>query len=47
MWTRDNRDRSIEINAEKKIGAAILTYHNWAIYKNNAITDTSASLYGF
>ena len=47
MWTRDNRDRSIEINAEKKIGAAILTYHNWAIYKNKAITDTSASLYGF
>ena len=47
MWMRDNRDQSMEINAYKKIGAAILTYHNWGIYKNKGIADTSASLYGF
>ena len=47
MWMRDNRDQSMEINAYKKIGAAILTYHNWGVYKNKSISDTSASLYGF
>ena len=47
MWMRDNRDQSMEINAYKKMGAAILTYHNWGIYKNKGISDTSASLYGF
>ena len=47
MWMRDNRDQSMEINAYKKMGAAILTYHNWGIYKNKGIADTSASLYGF
>lgn len=47
MWMRDNRDQSMEINAYKKMGAAILTYHNWGIYKNKSISDTSASLYGF
>ena len=47
MWMRDNRDQSMEINACKKMGAAILTYHNWGIYYNSSITDTSASLYGF
>lgn len=47
MWMRDNRDQSMEINAYKKMGAAILTYHNWGIYKITSISDTSASLYGF
>lgn len=47
MWMRDNRDQSMEINAYKKMGAAILTYHNWGIYKNKSISDTSTSLYGF
>lgn len=47
MWMRDNRDQSMEINAYKKMGAAILTYHNWGVYKNKSISDTSASLYGF
>lgn len=47
MWSRDNRDQSMEINCYKKMGAAILTYHNWGIYKNTGIEDTSASLYGF
>lgn len=47
MWMRDNRDQSMEINAYKKMGAAILTYHNWGVYKIKSISDTSASLYGF
>lgn len=47
VWMRDNRDQSMEINAYKKMGAAILTYHNWGVYKNKSISDTSASLYGF
>lgn len=47
MWMRDNRDQSMEINAYKKMGAAILTYHNWGVYKNKSISDTSVSLYGF
>ena len=36
----ENRDGSMEIYAEKKIGTAILTYHNWGIYKNTGITQT-------
>lgn len=38
-WT--NKDGSIEIHSWKKMGAAILTYHNWCIYVNEGITDTS------
>ena len=33
MWDHINRDQSIEIMAYKKMGAAILTHHNWGIYK--------------
>lgn len=29
-----NTDGSMEIHTYKKMGAAILTYHNWAIYQN-------------
>lgn len=47
MWDWVNKDQSIEINAYKKMGAAILTQHDWAIYINTGIEDTSASLYGF
>ena len=36
----ENRDGSMEIYAEKKIGTAILTYYNWGIYKNTGIADT-------
>lgn len=36
----ENRDGSMEIYAEKKIGTAILTYYNWGIYKNTGITQT-------
>ena len=48
MWMRDNRDQSMEINAYKKMGAAILTYHNWGIYKNTALeTTVVGNPYGF
>ena len=47
MWMRDNRDQSMEINAYKKMGAAILTYHNWGVYYNSRLKDTSGKPYGF
>lgn len=47
MWDQINRDQSIEINAYKKMGAAVVSHHNWGIYKNEGITDTSADMYGF
>ena len=37
VWDHINRDQSIEIMAYKKMGAAILTHHNWAIYKNTSL----------
>jgi hypothetical protein len=37
-WT--NKDNSMEIHTYRKLGAAILAYHNWAIYKNESITQT-------
>ena len=46
MWMRDNRDQSMEINAYKKMGAAIMTHHNWGIYQNTSIPDTSDFPYG-
>ena len=35
-----NRDNSIEIQAYKKMGCAILTHYNWGIYRNTGITQT-------
>jgi len=43
----ENRDGSMEIYAEKKIGTAILTYYNWGIYKNTGIPDNSQNPYGY
>ena len=37
----ENRDNSIELQAYKKMGVAIVTYNNWAIYKNEAIDSTT------
>lgn len=34
----ENRDNSMEIQAYKKMGVAILSYNNWAIYKNTSLT---------
>lgn len=47
MWDFVNKDQSIEIHTYKKMGAAIHTHHNWGIYKNEALTDTSADMYGY
>lgn len=46
MWDFINKDQSIEIMAYKKMGAAILTHHNWGIYQNTSIPDTSDFPYG-
>ncbi len=40
-----NRDNSMEIHAYRKIGAAILTQHNWGIYQNTGIAQTYAEAY--
>jgi hypothetical protein len=32
-----NADGSMEIHTYKKMGAAILTYHNWGIYENTSL----------
>ena len=42
MYDFVNRDQSMEIHTYRKLGTAILTYHNWGIYKNTGITDTYA-----
>lgn len=46
MWDYINRDQSIEWMAYKKMGAAILTHHNWGIYQNTSIPDNSEFPYG-
>lgn len=44
----ENKDNSMEVFAWKKMGCAILTHHNWAMYENSSLTDTSAKdIYGF
>lgn len=41
-----NRDRSIELEAYKKIGVAILTNHNWCVYENTDLeTEDYATKY--
>lgn len=40
MYDFVNRDQSMEIHTYRKLGTAILTYHNWCIYKNTGITPT-------
>lgn len=42
----ENRDNSMEIHAWKKMGCAILTYHNWCIYQNKDIPQTIDQPYG-
>ena len=41
-----NRDNSMEIHVYRKMGAAILTHYNWAIYQNTGINQTYESPYG-
>ena len=42
-----NRDNSMEVYAWKKMGCAILTHYNWAIYQNTGIAQTQGNAYGF
>lgn len=46
VYDRQNYDNSMEIHAYRKIGVGILTNHNWAIYQNTSIPDTSYNPYG-
>lgn len=41
-----NKDQSMEIHTYKKMGAAILTHHNWGIYQNTSIPNTADFPYG-
>lgn len=43
-WT--NVDGSMEMHIYKKLGAAILSTHNWGIYKNNGIPNTQGHFQG-
>ena len=45
MWDYVNPDQSMEINTYRKLGTAILAYHNWAIYKNEGIPQTYKEMY--
>ena len=45
IWDFVNADQSMEIHTYRKLGTAILAYHNWAIYKNAAITQTYKEMY--
>lgn len=40
-----NRDNSMEVFAYKKMGCAILSHHNWAIYQNAGIDQTFENPY--
>lgn len=42
-----NRDNSLEVYAWKKMGSAILSYHDWGIYQNSALAGHDASPYNF
>lgn len=43
----ENKDNSMEVYAWKKMGCAIITHNNWAIYENTSLNDTSRNAYGF
>ena len=45
MWDFVNADQSMEIHTYRKLGTAILAYHNWAIYKNEGILQTYKEMY--
>ena len=47
IWDLKNPDNSMEIHTYKKIGTAIMTYHNWGIYQNTGIANNSYDPYGF
>lgn len=43
----ENKDNSLEVYIWKKMGAAILTYHNWGIYQNTSLAGHNENPYGF
>lgn len=45
MYDFVNRDQSMEIHTYKKLGTAILAYHNWGIYQNTGIAQTYKEVY--
>ena len=45
MYDFQNRDQSMEIHMYRKIGVAILTHHNWAIYQNTKVPQTYKPVY--
>ena len=40
-----NRDNSFEMHVYRKIGTAIHSHHDWAIYQNTGITQTYSEVY--
>ena len=42
-----NPDNSMEIHTYKKMGAAIVTHHNWCIYQNAGIAQTMEEPYSY
>ena len=45
IWDFVNADQSMEIHTYRKLGTAILAYHNWGIYKNENIPQTYKEMY--
>ena len=45
MYDFVNRDQSMEFHTYRKLGTAILAYHNWCIYKNTGIAQTYQEMY--
>lgn len=45
VYDLKNPDNSMEIHTYKKMGAAILTHHNWGVYQNKEVTDTTVAPY--
>lgn len=45
IWDLKNADQSMEIHTYRKLGAAILAYHNWGIYQNTGIPQTYKEMY--
>lgn len=46
MWDWVNKDRSMELMFQQEMGVVIMTFHNWGIYQNTAISQTMAQPYG-
>lgn len=38
IWDRQNRDLSMEIDTYRKVGVGVVSYNNWGIYQNTALS---------